>query len=525
MAASRMPQRGLLTAVSTALSCVVVGLGALAVASAGAAPSAEPPRGNVFDITAYGALGDGHTVNTAAIVKAVGLAAAASAAGPQPGVVLVPSTAPSGTVFVTGAFNLSSHVTLHVAAGAVLRASDDGNDFLCLPVFLKDTGPCDYPLVTGVGIQGVTITGGGTIDGGANNPPGHLVASYNATNNFLHPVSQKLPGCPPDKPGTNPNCRVKLVEFRDCHDITVSGVFLRDSSYWTLVFVNVTEVLVEKATITGDRRWPNNDALDIVDCVNVTVRDSAFSTGDDCICLSTHVPNLPVRNVTVEHVSLQSTSAAAKLGHFSLSDMEDVIFTDINITDSHRGFAIMPRVGGGNVRNVTFSNSYLEARFFSLEWWGNGEAIYVSSMSAAGMSYTGTVSDITVRNVSARSENANVLALGDSSRSAGSPSIDGVTVTDVDVVIAHWSNVTVDAYHDCRPHDPPELVPALVNGGFAADAARVSLADIAVAYDVSGSGGWQPFWSPECVNATAADKAPVACDHCSCRNTTARTRT
>ena len=80
--------------------------------------------GTIFNIRSYGAKGDGKTLDTKAIDKAV--AACVKAGG---GTVLVPA----GT-FVIGTVRLYSNIELHLAPGAVLLASDNTNDYL----FQKD---------------------------------------------------------------------------------------------------------------------------------------------------------------------------------------------------------------------------------------------------------------------------------------------------------------------------------------------------------------------------------------------------
>ncbi len=68
-----------------------------------------------FNITQYSAVGDGTTLNTAAIQKTID---AASAAGG--GIVLIPAGK-----FLTGPITLASRINLHLDNGATILISDD----------------------------------------------------------------------------------------------------------------------------------------------------------------------------------------------------------------------------------------------------------------------------------------------------------------------------------------------------------------------------------------------------------------
>ena len=84
-------------------------------------------RCQVFDVTKYGAVGDGITSDTAAIRRA----AAALATGGTGGTLLFPA----GKRYLTGAFNLSSHSVPKLETGAVIRGSGNASEYPLLNLF------------------------------------------------------------------------------------------------------------------------------------------------------------------------------------------------------------------------------------------------------------------------------------------------------------------------------------------------------------------------------------------------------
>ena len=99
-----------------------------------------------------------------------------------PSIVLVPAGD-----FLTGSLQIPSNVSLHLAANAILRASDNASLYSCIPSMTSDTGPCDYPFILVDHAHNVYLEGEGRIDGGANSPPGHLVRGYRESSNMLEP--------------------------------------------------------------------------------------------------------------------------------------------------------------------------------------------------------------------------------------------------------------------------------------------------------------------------------------------------
>ena len=193
----------------------------IAAALAMTASAAAGPSGwKLCDVTKFGAKGDNKTSDTAAIVAAV----AACKGG---GEVRLPAP---GT-FLTGAFNLTDNQVLHVETGATLAASQVLSDFELQPSFpsygfSRDSAgafnsTCRYSAVVGgVGVQNVSLTGGGTLDGS-----GWMFWALEAQMSPLIAACRKKWSAECDSPPLKCS-RPHLVEFehssgtsrrRDCH--------------------------------------------------------------------------------------------------------------------------------------------------------------------------------------------------------------------------------------------------------------------------------------------------------------------
>ncbi len=229
--------------------------------------------------------------------------------------------------------------------------------------------------------------------------------SYDAANNFLFPIDLALPRCTPF------NCRIKLVVFFNSTFVTVNGgVQLRNSPFWTLQFGLCSCVVVENVSIIGDRRWPNGDGIDVVSSTNVRIINNTIDTGDDCIDLSTHIAQMPTRNVTVQQNRLSSTSCTQNIGMFVVADITDVLWRDNIVRDTNRAIGIMPRIGTGTVSNIRYDNISIETKYFSLPFWGSAEPIYVCGGGLdANVKWTGLISNVTFDDIVAQSANGILL--------------------------------------------------------------------------------------------------------------------
>lgn len=214
-----------------------------------------------FGIGSFGAKADGR-VQTQAIQSAID---AASAAGG--GTVVVPR----GT-YVCGALFFRPGVNLRIDEGGVLKGSTEILDFPMMMTRIEGETRKYFPaLVNADRCDGFRLTGKGAIDGSGGPYWKRLVIRW-----------QSRGGCE-----NIDEQRPRLVYVSNSTNVTVSGVTLRDSPFWTLHLYRCKDVLVENARIEAGT-WEgvqneNADAIDFDGVRNVTVRGCSFDVHNDAL--------------------------------------------------------------------------------------------------------------------------------------------------------------------------------------------------------------------------------------------------
>ncbi|HVU36543.1 MAG TPA: pectinesterase family protein [Opitutaceae bacterium] len=303
---------------------VTVANAAGAIASAAAALTTVAPAttlptmptipAGTFDVTAYGATGDGATDNTAAIQAAIN---AANAAGG--GTVEVP---PAAAPYLSGPIVIGSNTNLQIDGGAVLQALPFG-------VYPRSTtAPAHFITITS-GSTNVEITGSGVVDG--NGAP--WWAAYNA--------------------GSISN-RPRLVQITKATNVFMTGVTFQNSPNFHLAFSGLNNnVTIYDVTISAPGDSPNTDGMDIAG-TNFLIQGCAVSDGDDNIVAkpgSVFCRNLYIADCTF------GVGHGVSIGGQTNVGLDGMIVTNCTFNGTSTGLRMKAdATQGGPVQNVTYSN-------------------------------------------------------------------------------------------------------------------------------------------------------------------------
>jgi len=277
--------------------------------------------GRVYDITNFGAVNDSLQLQTAILQNVINEAAKNGG-----GVVFIPKG-----VFLTGALYFKPKTHLYVSEGAVIKGSDNIEDYPLLPSRMEGQN-LDYysALINSNGVDGFTISGKGTIDGNGLK--------------FWQSFWQRRK--------ENPKCtnlevsRPRLLFIRNCNNVQIQDVRLHNSGFWTNHFYKCTNVRLIDLHIFAPRKpvpGPSTDAVDIDVCSNFLVKGCYISVNDDGVCLKggkgpwadKDTCNGENANILVEDCEFGFCHAVLTCGSESIHD-KNVLLRNCKVKDAKR---------------------------------------------------------------------------------------------------------------------------------------------------------------------------------------------
>jgi hypothetical protein len=327
----------------------------------------------IYNVQDFGAVGDGKTLDTGGIAKAI---RAASGAGG--GRVLFPPG-----VYLSGTFELLSNVTIDLQANAVILGSPNLADYSAISDlgFAKVYGENSTGEGNLVGIivarnaENIAIVGQGAVDGnadifydfkkphyGMDFDPQYTRQGKDFLKSMLElgdgPVETKDTG----RPGT-------MIVFNHSQNIVVRDVTFRNAPNWTFHLNHSKRAVIQGIHIVNSLLLPNNDGIDCLGCRDVHISDCDIAAGDDDFAF------YGSEDVGVTNCSLISHSAGIRMENTRWGT-----FSNLTI-HSNRGIGIFERTG--TTAHISFSNIAVETHLLTGHWWGKAEPIFIAVGSPA----------------------------------------------------------------------------------------------------------------------------------------------
>jgi polygalacturonase len=277
---------------------------------------------------------------------------------------------PAGN-YLTGAIRLESNITVFIEAGAIIKFSDNFDDYL--PMVQSRWEGVDIinfsPLFYAYEAENITITGRGTIDGqGMKWWDFHHELYKKATDSLskwqVEFLEKNRGMLMPDNPEMFERgfCRPPFIQPMYCKNVRIEGIRIINSPFWT-----VNPEFCENVTITGitieNPKSPNTDGINPESCKNVHISDCHISVGDDCITIKSG-KDLPGRtksaaaeNYTITNCTMLSGHGGVVIGSEMSGDVRNIVISNCIFDGTDRGIRIKSTRGrGGVVEGIRVSN-------------------------------------------------------------------------------------------------------------------------------------------------------------------------
>lgn len=339
---------------------------------------------NTFCITAYGAIGDGATLNTEAFAGAI--KACVQAGG---GKVVVPPG-----LWLTGPIQLQSNVNLHVERGAVVLFTPDRTQYPMVRASARSSKFVPASPIYGYELKNIAITGGGILDGsGESWRPvkkmktterqwQELVASGGVVGggedgDIWWPSREAMDGMDylsnlgrtSPKPSAEEYLKARdylrpyMVYLVGCENILIENVTLRNSPKFVLYPKACRNVTIRYANVYNDWWAQNGDGIDISACKQVIIFRCNVNVGDDGICMKSSGgggKEVMLENIIIAECTVYHGHGGFVIGSNTDGGMQNIFVSNCSFLGTDIGIRVKSNAGrGGLVKNIFINDIYM----------------------------------------------------------------------------------------------------------------------------------------------------------------------
>lgn len=381
---------------------------------------ADIPQATI-DITSLGAIGNGEKDCKPAFDKAMKKAVRTG------GLHII---VPAGEYLLNGPIHFTSNVCLELQDGATLKFSPEPKYYLPLVktswegTFIQNYSPFIY----GYQVENISIIGKGTIDGNA----GSSFATWKSmqkkgqqlTRDMNHnetPVSER-------NFGEGYFLRPQLIQFFECRNITIEGVFITNSPFWCIHLLKSENIICRD--IRYDAKLVNNDGIDPEYTRNLLIENITFNNGDDNIAIKCGRDNdgwktdCPSENIIIRNCKFKGLHGVV-LGSEMSAGIQNIFIENCTYGGyCKRGIYIKTNPDrGGFIRNIYINNCK----------FGNVEDLFYATSMYAGEGLDNNhfteVHDIHVKDLSCNTaSSAGIVLQGTTTRPIYNVSFENVNI-------------------------------------------------------------------------------------------------
>lgn len=310
----------------------------------------QAPQGKkIFRVNDYGAVNDGKTMDTKSIQKAIDTCAAVGG-----GIV----TFDTG-YYLTGSVFVKSGVTLQIDKGVKILGSQDIKDYPIIPTRVAGI-EMNWPaaLINVLNQKDVAITGDGIIDGRGR----PFWDKYWAMRKVYDPKGIRW--------AADYDCqRPRLILISRSSDVTLKGVHLQRSGFWTVHILYSNHVTVNGITVENNigGHGPSTDGVDIDSSTYILVENCDIDCNDDDYCLKAGRDadglrvNKPTEYVVIRHCIARSGGGLCTFGSETSGSIRHVLVENSEAIGTGNGVNFKSAfTRGGTVEDIHIQNLKME---------------------------------------------------------------------------------------------------------------------------------------------------------------------
>ena len=286
----------------------------------------------IHNVRDFGAQGDGITLDTGAIQKA--LDACKNTGGTV--------EFPEGT-YLSQPLTVGTKTTVRLAQGATLLATTNQMDFMKTPGdWLKAKSGSDFiPFISGKDLEDVTFTGGGVIDGNGAAWWGEAEKARQKKSGYTLP-------------------RPNLIVLNRATHLRMENLTLQNSPKFHFVPTECEGVVISNVTVLAPERAANTDAIDPSNCKDMLITKCHIDVGDDNVAIKAGKPvagrEFACENITVTDCTFLHGHGMS-IGSETAGGVRNVTVRNCTFENTENGIRIKSQRGkGGIVEDLVYEN-------------------------------------------------------------------------------------------------------------------------------------------------------------------------